>query len=297
MLQNDIKINDKMFKNLHFREMRINMDDKVFDCEEAIEIAEGVYWVGYADRSAGFHCNSFLVVDGDEAVLIDSGSRNDFSTVMLKIMRTGTNPRNITRLVYQHYDPDLCGNIPHMEAMIDSDDLKIISHYENNIFIKYYSAKSPRLCIDDINHKYEFSSGRRLEFIHVPYCHAPGNFITYDTKTKVLFSSDIFGAYDANWTFYAQITEHCIDCDSKSGCVRKPGEKCQMTGMVDFHRRIMPTTSALKYALKKIDELDISVIAPQHGSIFNTPESIIAAGKRLKMLDKVGFDCFMGECE
>jgi len=269
------------------------MNSNEFNYEEPVEIAEGVFWVGYADKYAGFHCNPFLVVDGDEAVLIDSGSRNDFSTVMLKIMRAGVNPKNITRLVYQHYDPDLCGNIPHMEAMIDNPDLNIISQRENNIFIKYYSAKSPLLCIEEIGSVYEFSSGRRLDFIHTPYCHAPGSFMTYDTKTKVLFSSDIFGAYDSNWTFFAQITENCLECDSSDGCKTTGSDKCQLEGMVNFHKCIMPSANALNYAVKLIEKLDISIIAPQHGSIFKTGESKKAAIKRLKMLDKVGFDCFI----
>ena len=56
--------------------------------------------------------------------MLDSGSRNDFSTVMLKTMRAGVAPNQICRLIYHHYDPDLCANIPHMEALIHSKDLK-----------------------------------------------------------------------------------------------------------------------------------------------------------------------------
>ena len=268
------------------------MKQKEFNCDDSIEIAEKIYWVGFSDENAGFHCNPYLIVDNDEAVLIDSGSRNDFSTVMLKIMRTGINPKRIVRLIYQHYDPDLCGNIPHMEAMIENPDLKIISHRENNIFINYYSAKSPRLCIEDLGLCFEFSSGRRLEFIRTPYCHSPGSFITYDTKTKVLFSSDIFGAYDSNWTFYTQITEDCYCCDTATGCAVKD-DKCQMDGIIDFHKIIMPSTQALRFALDRIEKLDISLIAPQHGSILDTTVSRDVAVKRLKSLASVGFDYFV----
>ena len=270
------------------------MENIEFNYDEAVEIAEGIYWVGYADIHAGFHCNPYLIVDNDEAVLIDSGSRNDFSTVMLKIMRTGTNPRNIKRLIYQHYDPDLCGNIPHMEAIIENPDLKLISHYENNIFIKYYSVKSPMQCIRDIGYKFEFSSGRCLEFIHVPYCHSPGSFITYDSKSKVLFSSDVFGAYDANWSFYTHINEDCVDCATTTDCGFK-SDTCQMTGLIDFHKRIMPSKSALNYALDRVEERDISVIAPQHGSIHNCKDSIKAAIFRLRSLGTIGFDHFIEE--
>ena len=120
------------------------------DSFQPMEIAKGVYWVGFADSKVGLHCNPYLIVDGDEAVLIDSGSRDEFSTVMLKILRTGIDPGKIKRLIYQHFDPDLCGNIPHFEAVINNNDLKIISHKENNVFINYYSSKSPKLCIESL---------------------------------------------------------------------------------------------------------------------------------------------------
>ena len=51
------------------------------DLENAIEIAEGVYWVGFYDYQSGLHCNPYLIVDQDEAIVIDSGSRPDFPSV------------------------------------------------------------------------------------------------------------------------------------------------------------------------------------------------------------------------
>jgi len=268
------------------------MKDTKLDFDDFIEIADGIYWVGFADEHAGFHCNPYLIVDNDEAVIIDSGGRNDFSTVMLKIMRTGTNPGIIKRMIYQHYDPDLCGNIPHVEAMIGNDDLKLISHRENNVFIKYYSVKAPLQCIEEIGYNFTFSSGRRLEFIHTPYCHSPGSFMTYDTKSKVLFSSDIFGAYDSNWSFYTHIDGKCLECETATDCEFKD-TKCQVTGMVAFHKCIMPSLNALGYALGQVKEREISLIAPQHGSILDTEVSRKVAMKRLSELKKVGFDCFI----
>jgi flavorubredoxin len=55
----------------------------------------------------------------------------------------------------------------------------------------------------------------------------------------------------------------------------------------------MPSTKALQYAVSQIEKLDISIIAPQHGIIFHTPESIRIAIQRLKELDKVGIDGFL----
>ena len=268
------------------------MESRELDYNDYIEIADGIYWVGFADKDAGFHCNPYLIVDNGEAVLIDSGSRNDFSTVMLKIMRTGTDPRNIKRLIYQHYDPDLCGNIPHMEALIDNKELKILSHRENNIFINYYSTKSSKECIEDLEYTYHFTSGRKLIFIKTPYSHSAGSFVTYDIKTKVLFSSDIFGSYDASWNLFSMIFEKCANCDPENVCpvTEKP---CQIIGMWDFHKRIMTSTKAMHFALQQIEKLDISIIAPQHGSLLHTPAIQKIAKERLNALDGVGIDQFL----
>ena len=268
------------------------MAEAELDYNDYVEIAEGVYWVGFADRKAGLHCNPYLIVDEGEAVLIDSGSRNDFGTVMLKIMRTGTNPGSIRRLIYQHYDPDLCGNIPHMEALIDNKELKILSHRENQSFIEYYSSKSQRECIEDLGYTYRFSCGRELEFIMTPYAHSAGSFVTYDKKAKVLFSSDLFGSYDADWDLYSSIREKCAWCTPERACPdnEKP---CQITGMWDFHKSIMTSTLALRYAIKQIEGLDVSIIAPQHGSVLHTREIQDIAKARLSALERVGIDRFL----
>ena len=264
------------------------------DYNEYIEIADGIYWVGFADINAGLHCNPYLITDNDEAVLIDSGSRNDFDTVMLKIMRTGTDPARIKRLIYQHYDPDLCGNIPHMEALIGNDNLKILSHRENNIFINYYSTRSQKECVEDLGYTYRFTSGRELKFIPTPYSHSAGSFVTYDTKTKVLFSSDIFGSYDANWNLYSMVAERCDGCTPENICpvTEKP---CQIICMMNYHKSVMTSTKALRFALKRINELDISIIAPQHGSILHTPAVKKIVIGFLNTLEGVGIDQFLKE--
>ena len=186
----------------------------------------------------------------------------------------------------------MCGNLPHIETLINSRELKIISHHENNIFINYYSKNTPKECIEKLGYHFEFANGRRLEFIRTPYAHSPGSFVTYDVKTKILFSSDIFGSYDNNWNLYTLIGDKCLDCTPRQICPIT-GKPCQIKGMVNFHQRIMPSKKALHYALERIEELDISMIAPQHGSILDIPEAQSIAIKRLKELTSLGIDYFL----
>lgn len=273
--------------------MNMLQQDKL-DYVEPIQIADGIYWVGFADDKAGIHCHPYLIVDGTEAVLIDGGSRDDFSTVMLKILRTGIDPRNIKRLIYQHYDPDLCGNLPHFEAVINNPELKIISHRENNLFINYYSSASPKQCIETLGNAFEFSSGRRLEFIRTPFAHAPGSFVTYDCQTKTLFTSDIFGSYDSNWDLYLQLLEECADCSPQAACPLN-GQKCTLHKIINFHQRIMTSAKALYYALEQIEKLDIALVAPQHGSLIASENDRQTVIRQLKKLQNVGIDFYFQE--
>ena len=271
------------------------MHSNIYNLEKnPIEIAEGIYWVGYTDDNAGLHCNPYLIIEGDEAVLIDGGNRDDFSTVMLKILRTGLDPCQICRLIYQHYDPDLCGNLPQLEAIINRDDLEIISHSENNIFIHYYSKKTPKKDFRFLNHEFVFKTGRKLKFFATPFCHTPGSFVTFDEKTKTLFSSDIFGSYDSRWELFLELNEECRSCEGKPVCA-KNGKKCPLDGIKKFHQQVMSSTKAMTHTLDVLESIDTEIIAPQHGSILSSKEDIKAVIRHIRSLDKIGIDYVLRE--
>lgn len=259
-----------------------------------IEIADGIFWLGYSNDNIGLHCNPYIIIEGDEAVLIDGGSRDDFSFVMLKILRTGLRPAQIKRLIYHHYDPDLCGSLPQMEAIINTDELRIISHAENNVFIQYYSKKTQKLDYRELDNKFTFQTGRVLAFYGTPFCHAPGSFITYDTKTKTLFSSDLFGSYDANWDLFVDLLDVCGKCGGQRICP-ETGKKCPIFGIDQFHKRIMTSRVALNHALNVIDLLDIERIAPQHGSILRSKEDARIVIDYLRNMGPIGIDYLVSE--
>lgn len=259
------------------------------DIEGSVEIAAGVYWVGFYDDQAGLHCNPYLIVDHDEAVVIDGGSRPDFATVMVKIMQTGIAPKQIRALVYQHYDPDLCGSIPNFEDIIDRQDLKIISDAENMRFIRHYSAASRLVSLSQLDFEYTFSSGRQLHFTLTPYSHAAGSFVSFDAKTGVLFTSDLFGSYGKDWELYLKLMDACLICRDYDACVRNLPD-CPVVGILDFHKKIMTSTRALRYALEKISRIPFEMIAPQHGSIIRDRPTIVQVFRLLASLENVGID-------
>lgn len=273
------------------------------DCSQPVKLVDDVYWVGYKDVESGLHCNPYLIVDGDEAVLIDGGSRPDFSTVMMKIMATGIHPHSITHLIYQHYDPDLCGSIPNLEDIIARPDLKIVSHQENNIFIKHYAVQSSLYCMEAMGFKLTLKSGRTIRFARTPYAHSAGSFVSLDEKTGILFTSDIFGSYGCgdDWGLFADVPENCFSCEKNPDDLTgnfscgKINDLCSMSGVFDFHRRVMTSGKALKNALKAIGEMNPSMIAPQHGSVIAKRRDYESFHKALVKLEKIGIDGIIGE--
>lgn len=215
------------------------------DVSGPVEIADSIFWVGFNDESAGLRCNPYLLVDGDEAVLIDPGSVPHYPLVHSKVVSV-ISPRRITSIIVHHQDPDLCASIPRFEEIIGGN-LQIVTHARAAILIAHYGTRSPFYYVDQNDWKLTLASGRTLRFIFAPYLHFPGAFMTYDEKTGILFSGDIFGALSFDWNLYAN--EYYIEA------------------MKAFHENYMPSREILASAMKKVKRLDVKMIAPQHGSI------------------------------
>jgi flavorubredoxin len=209
--------------------------------------------------------------------------------VMMKILQTGIVPNQIVALLYQHYDPDLCGSIPNFEDIIKRNDLKVISDSENLMFIRHYSVSTRLFPISKINHQYTFSSGRTLQFIKTPYAHSGGSFVTFDPQSGVLFSSDLFGSLGLEWELFLNLNPECMNCISFARC---PQNRliCPVNDILNFHKTVMPSGKALRYALEQILEIPFTMIAPQHGSIIKNKEIMRYVFELLATIKGVGID-------
>ena len=259
------------------------------DLETSVEIADGIYWIGFFDEQAGLHCNPYLIIDNDEAMVIDGGSRPDFATVMMKILQTGIAPNQIAALLYQHYDPDLCGSIPNFEDIIKREDLRIISDSANLMFIRHYSVSTRLLPISELNYQYSFSSGRTVQFFKTPYCHSGGSIVTFDPTSGILFTSDLFGGLGLEWELFLNPGPECADCIDSRQCLQKRAN-CPINDILNFHKTVMPSRKALRYSLEQVLDIPFTMIAPQHGSIISGKETLHTVFQMLTTLEEVGID-------
>lgn len=237
------------------------------DTTKPVEVAGGIYWVGFDDKESGLRCNPYLMLDGDEAVLFDPGSAPHYPQVLSKVTRLIPFER-ISHIIVTHQDPDLCGAIPRFEELVYGvgGSMRIVTSSRASVLIAHYGIRSKFYNVDMEGWSLTLRSGRRLRFIFTPYLHFPGAFMTWDEKSGVLFSGDIFGAFSFDWSFYANETY---------------GD-----AMAAFHENYMPSSDILRRAMEKLDGLDIKLIAPQHGSIIKeNPRRYIDILKRLECGD------------
>ncbi len=216
------------------------------DFKDAIEIAQDIYWIGMYLENDPFQCHPYLIKNGDESILIDPGSMLEFKETVRKV-KSVVDIKSIKYIVLHHQDPDLVAAVPEIEKLIDRDDLLIVTHSRMSLLIKHYLVTSDYYEIDKNDNQLTTPNGYRLDFRTTPYCHSPGAFVSYEPKTKTLFSGDIFGGLEESWEFYADETYF---------------EKAKQ-----FHQEYMPSKDIFNYALNKIEKLDINLIAPQHGSL------------------------------
>ena len=234
------------------------------DYARPIKLSEDVYWVGSNDAESGGFSNPYIVHEDNEAVLIDGGSRADFPSVMMKVMEIGLTPSSIVALVYQNYTPRLCGSLPHLEVIIGRNDLKIISDQANHMFIQHYSESATLISLQDLDYQFTFSSGRTLRFINTPFAHSAGSFVTFDEKSGILFTGDLFSSYSAKLNLFLKLRAKCKNCEEFPDCPEKL-EYCPIYDILRFHHNIMGSERALKYALEQIASVPFTTIAPQHG--------------------------------
>jgi len=254
-----------------------------------IEIADNIFWVGINDQANGLHCSPYLIIDGSEGVLIDPGSPLDFEYVLANV--TSLIPlENIKYVILQHQDPDLCASTPLFEKQ--GLQAEIATHWRTSNMIKYYGITSPFYIVNENRLQLTFGNNRTLIFYPTPYLHFAGAITTYDPKSKILFSSDLFGAFSNNWRLFADEVDNA-------------NYESYLESMKTFHEHYMPSNDIIRPVMEGFSKMDITMIAPQHGSIIrkHIPKHIAAlrdleCGSFLKPIKKElsKMDGFTGLC-
>ena len=225
-----------------------------------------VYWLGITDETA-FRCNTYLIRDGDEVVLVDPGNRSYFEQVKLRVAQIVA-PEKVTGIILSHQDPDVGASM--VDWLEVNPDLQIISTPRTHVLLPHYGKPDYPVFEVEEHGVYPLPSGGALRFIEAPFLHFPGAFVTYDTTSRYLFSGDIWAALDINWSLVVESFEEHV------------------AAMDLFHLDYMASNVAARGFANKLVGVNIEAILPQHGSII-TRKDVPAAIDYLQKL-RCGLD-------
>lgn len=193
--------------------------------------------------------NEYLILNDDKGLLLDPGGVEIFPSVVNAISKL-LPLDNIEALFASHQDPDILSSLALWLGVSKPNKI-----YVSKIWSSYFSQFSTEKQMTSIpDEGFHIPLGESNDLLLVPahYMHSPGNFSLYDPTAKILFSGDI-GSAD-------------LPDDYSDAFVQDFDKHIQY--MKKFHQRYMPSSTAKNNWVRRIRELDVEMICPHHGAIF-----------------------------
>ena len=193
--------------------------------------------------------NQYLIVQNGAGILIDPGSEAIFDE-LYDAVSLHVDIQNIKFIFLSHQDPDVAGSIAQWAVstkakfIMSSLWVRFMSHYG-------FMEMSRVMALADGGAKLKFGKDY-LQFVPAHFLHSPGNFTLYDSKSKIAFSGDIGAAVVSSPQGYKKVESFEEHKEHLQG----------------FHKRYMGSNKLCRAWVQKIQKLQVDVIAPQHGLIF-----------------------------
>ena len=231
------------------------------------KIKEGIYEVGAIDWDRrlfdeliplpdGTSYNSYLVVGKEKIALIDTVDPSKERVLIENIEKL--NIERIDYIVSNHAEQDHSGSIPVILEMFP--DSKVVTNPKAKEFLMdLLHVPEERFLLINEGETLDLG-GRTLKFFMTPWVHWPETMVTYLVEDRILFTCDFFGSHLATSKLFA---------DEE---VLEPAKRY-------YAEIMMPFRVSIKNHLKKLENLDIEMIAPSHGPIYRDPSFIMNAYK------------------
>lgn len=225
-----------------------------------VNITDDIYFLGYNDRRTylfeniwpiphGISYNSYLIVD-EKIALIDTVEHSfidEYSDSVKDIIGN----RNIDYLVINHMEPDHSGAL---KAIVQKyPDIILVGNKRTFALVEnYYLIPENKIVVNDGD---TLSLGNHnLQFQTIPMVHWPETMVTLEESQKILFTGDAFGSFG---TLDGGIFDDEINLE-----FREPETMRYFTNIIG---KYCPHTQR---ALKKLEPLNIKMIAPTHGPVW-----------------------------
>jgi len=228
------------------------------------EIKKDIYYVGAIDWDRrlfdeliplpdGTSYNSYLIRGSEKTALIDTVDPS-MEDVLIENLK-GT---EIDYIIANHAEQDHSGALPRI--LEKYPDAKIVTNP------KCKTMLMDLLHIPDdkfvtVNDGETLSLGdKTLEFIYAPWVHWPETMLTYLKEDKILFTCDFLGSHLATSDLFVTDESRVYEAAKRY-----------------YAEIMMPFRTTIRKNLEKIKDLEIDIIAPSHGPLYDNPGFILDA--------------------
>ena len=190
--------------------------------------------------------NSFII-EGEKTALIDT-SHGKFRQLYLDCLADLIDVSTLDYLIVSHTEPDHSGLVKDVLKL--APNVTVVGSKVAIQFLENMVHQPFKSLIVKSGSSLDLGSGHELQFISAPNLHWPDTIFTYDQKTSILYTCDVF------------VMHYCDDYiyDEESELIQEDFKY--------YYDCLMgPNARSVLAALKRIDKLNIDTIATGHGPL------------------------------
>lgn len=222
------------------------VERRKFEVDSAHQIAPDIWWIGFLEPETGEAHNPFLIIDNDEALLLNPGTAKESCRRLIeKKIASITTLSKINHIVLLHNDPERCASVAHFEKVANRN-VKIYAPADVSDAVQHYGCKTPIISLDG-GDGIIFGSGRTIDYYSTPNISSAGSGIIHDQASGTVFCGSLFGESSEQWNLFAssEAWQNISKRKFSEGCSKK----------------------AFLKAINKIEKLSPERICPHKGPI------------------------------
>jgi len=220
----------------------IDWDRRLFD--ELIPLPDGTSY------------NAYLVKGREKTALIDT-----VDPTMTEALTKNLNQleiKDINYVIANHAEQDHSGSLPQILDMYPNVKVVCTPKCKGMLMDLLLIPEDKFITVED--RETLLLGDKTLDFIHAPWVHWPETMLTYLKEEKVLFTCDFLGSHLATSDLFVTDEPTVYEAAKRY-----------------YAEIMMPFRATIKKNLEKIRDLEIDIIAPSHGLIYDRPEFILEA--------------------
>lgn len=212
--------------------------------------------VMFNDLSKGYmvQSNQHLIVHNGEAMLLDPGGHKIYPKLSSNIDKV-ISKNKLKYIFFSHQDPDIIASanawllISNAEAYLSELWLRFIPHFgvDKYVISRIHGIPDEGMTVN--------LGGLELKIIPAHFLHSAGNFQVYDPVAKILYSGDLGASFGVKESIIENFEQNSKFFET-------------------FHKRYLPCNKAIRLWINSIRQLDIEIIAPQHGAVIKSRQAV-----------------------